>query len=87
MQESQSTASLLDFDDHGSSTDEEEYAHDGADEAYAGGRASRSVSRSRSKSPLASRRYSFLLRILRWPVFVRYKTNHRYLCWDSYCWI
>lgn len=76
MQKSQSMASLLEFNDCGSSTDEEELTDDEAGRDY-GSASSRSVSRNRSKSPLRKTRYSFLFSVLRWPVFVSFNFNFK----------
>lgn len=81
MQKSQSVASLLEFNDCGSSTDEEESPDDEIARDY-GSASSRSVSRNRSKSPLKKTRYSFLFSVLRWPVFVIMNFNIRFLCWQ-----
>ena len=70
LQKSLSTASLLEFNDSGSSTDEDQMSEEDVENDYGSRVSSRSASRNRSKSPLRRTRYSFLISILRWPVFV-----------------
>ena len=70
LRKSNSRTSLLQLDDCGSSTDEEGLTEDDVGIDSASKISSRSVSKNRSKSPPRRTRYSVLLWILRWPVFV-----------------